>query len=82
MTNKYLVGKTLSGSIILFDYEIMRNTPTEFIYVALNDIDAFGIKKKFLLNGLLHKYPEIESGLRISAFMNYVLCIRKPMMMF
>ena len=43
MSNKYIVGKKLSGNIILFDYEIMKKKATEYIYIALNDIDSFGI---------------------------------------
>ena len=46
--DQFVVGKALSGNIVLCDYELFMNKKTEFIYVAMEDFHAFGISQDYL----------------------------------
>ena len=55
----------------MFDFEIMKKKKTEYIYVALNDIDSFGLQRRFLFEVLFQKYPTIENIFRLGAILTY-----------
>ena len=81
MKTQYTVGKLLSGNIILFDYEILKQKKTEFIYIARNNIDAFGLNRKFL-EDIFKKYPNVFNTLLVGSILDYESIIRVPMLKF
>ena len=74
-----MVGKTLRAIQVVFDYYVILNKKSDYIFVALSDINCYGISKKFMFKTVFTEYPEIEEKLRIYSAMKYNSSIRKNM---
>ena len=77
--NPFSIGKLLYGQQIILDHQVFSNKRTEYIYVALEDIQCFAIRKLFINEVLLADKPELKCALRHGAMLNYDFNIRRPL---
>ena len=46
------------------DYYVCNNKKSEFIFIAVADVKAFSLSKRFILTSIFPKYPEIASKIK------------------
>jgi len=46
------------------DYYIVFNTASEFLYLAIKEVEAFSLSKKFLMRKVFPKFPGILKGMK------------------
>lgn len=56
---QYRLGKYMKEKSFICDYYVCNNKKSEFIILAVTDIKAFSLSKRFLLSNVFVKHPDI-----------------------
>lgn len=56
---QYHLGIEVRNSSYICDYYVCHNKKSEFIYICIENIEAIALSKKYLLDYLFPKYPQI-----------------------
>lgn len=53
------------------DYYVCNNKKSEFIFIAVADVKAFSLSKRFILTNIFPKYPDIASKIKSDSYNRY-----------
>lgn len=54
------------------DYYVLASKPSQFHYVALSNVEAFAISKKFIFGTIFKKFPEVERSMVSESYLRYI----------
>jgi len=77
--SQYQVGVKMPEKSYICEYYAIHNKKSEFIYLATKDVEAFALSKRFLLNHIFPKYPEIEAEMKEKSLHRYKLVIKNKL---
>ena len=63
------------------DYYLCSNTKAEFVHVAISDVEAFALSKKFLMGKVFPKYPSIYRDIQNESKTRYQSNIKEKIML-
>lgn len=49
----------MKDNSFICDYYVCNNKKSEFIFIAVSEVKAFSLSKRFILQNIFVKYPEI-----------------------
>ena len=61
---RYVKVIYLSANTFFGDYYLCNNIKAEFVHVAVSNVEAFGLSKKFLMSKIFPKYPHIYQEIK------------------
>ncbi len=70
----------MSSNSFFGDYYIFNNTKAEFVYVAVSEIEAFSLSKKFLSRKIFPKYPNVYREIKDDSKYRYNSTIKDEIM--
>ena len=53
------------------DYYVCNNKKSEFIFIAVADVKAFSLSKRFILTNIFPKYPDIANKIKEQSIFRY-----------
>lgn len=68
----------MDPAIIICDHYVFNKQRSQFLYIAMKEVKAMGIRKKFLHKEVFPKYPKIAQIMKKQAQERYELLIQKP----
>lgn len=80
MKQRYKITHNLSSNSFFGDYYIFNNTKAEFVHVAISEIEAFSLSKKFLARKIYPKYPNIYREIKDDSKYRYNSAIKDEIM--
>mmetsp|Transcript_5817 Transcript_5817/g.9296 ORF Transcript_5817/g.9296 Transcript_5817/m.9296 type:complete len:154 (+) Transcript_5817:1895-2356(+) len=75
----YKIGRKQQGKLIICDHYVINKKRSKFIYIALNDIHAFGVTRTHFREVIAPKYPDIVTQLQANSLGSYKKFVLKPM---
>ena len=63
---------------MICDHYVFNKQRSQFLYVALKEVKALGIRRRFLHKEILPKYPKIAAIMKKQALERYDIEIHKP----
>ena len=78
--HRYKITHNLSSNSFFGDYYIFNNTKAEFVYVAVSEIEAFSLSKKFLSRKIFPKYPNVYREIKDDSKYRYNSTIKDEIM--
>ena len=61
----------MKDNSFICDYYVCNNKKSEFIFIAVTEVKAFALSKRFLLHNIFDKYPDIASEIKEQSFYRY-----------
>ena len=61
----------MKDNSFICDYYVCNNKKSEFIFIAVSEVKAFALSKRFLLQQIFAKYPEIANEIKEQSFGRY-----------
>jgi potassium voltage-gated channel Eag-related subfamily H protein 8 len=71
------IGIFMKENTFICDYNVCNNKKNEFVILAVQEVKAFALSKKFLVGKIFHKYPEIGQEIKEQSFYRYTKNVRQ-----
>lgn len=68
---QYKLGIYMKDNSFICDYYVCNNKKSEFIFISVSEVKAFALSKRFLLQQIFVKYPEIAADIKEQSFNRY-----------
>ncbi|CDW72458.1 cation channel family protein [Stylonychia lemnae] len=68
---QYKLGIFMKDNSFICDYYVCNNKKSEFIFIAVSEVKAFALSKRFLLHNIFEKYPDIASEIKEQSYYRY-----------
>ena len=78
--DRMFLAVELRDNCFFGDYYICNNTKAEFVHVAVSEVQAFALSKKFLMRKVFPKYPVIFREIKDDSKYRYSSNIKDPVM--
>ena len=76
---QYKIAKKFKADCLIADHYVVNKVhKSQFIYLALKEVKAFALTKKFLHKEIFTKYPEVASKIKEESLMRYKRMIHMP----
>ena len=75
---KIMPAKRYKGFGYVGDYYVFASKKSQFTYMALSDVDAYALPKKFMFKEIFKKFPGLHSEMLAESFSRYVKEFRRP----
>lgn len=76
---RYRVARTLSRNEFFGDFYLCNNVKSEFVFCAQSKVEAFALRKEFLVGRIFSKYPQIFKEIRDESRYRYQTTIKSDM---
>lgn len=60
----YKIGRKQEGRQLICDHYVVNKKKSKFIYMALEDVEALAISRKYMQNVIFAKYSEYEGDIK------------------
>jgi hypothetical protein len=74
----YRISKTFKRTFLICDHYVINNKRSEFVYIVTKPLKCYALTKKFLLNKIFPKYPEIAAEMKAEALLRYRKSLKQP----
>ena len=61
----------MKDNSFICDYYVCNNKKSEFIFIAVSEVKAFALSKRFLLQNIFVKYPDIAQEIKEQSYYRY-----------
>ena len=61
----------MKDNSFICDYYVCNNKKSEFIFIAVAEVKAFALSKRFLLHNIFVKYPDIAAEIKEQSYYRY-----------
>ena len=61
----------MKDNSFICDYYVCNNKKSEFIFIAVAEVKAFALSKRFLLHNIFLKYPDIATEIKSDSYQRY-----------
>lgn len=68
----YHISKEENGPFLICDHYVVNNCKSQFLYLAIEDVSALALSKKFLFEQVFSKYPDITAKIKDESRKFYV----------
>lgn len=74
----HLIAQKRNSYGYIGDYYVLSSKPSQFYYVALQNVEAFALTKQFLYRTIFQKFPGLQQDMLSESFSRYIREFRRP----
>lgn len=67
----YKIGRKQEGKQLICDHYVVNKKKSKFIYMALEDVEALAMTRKYMENVIFTKYSEYEGEIKSQSYAYY-----------